>query len=96
MPVTLYVHATPKARHSEIIGWAQDADGKPLLKVRLKAPPEDGKANAELIRLLAKTLGIAKSAITLERGGASRHKCLIIHDNSASSALSALPAVIKA
>ena len=96
MPITLHIHATPKAKHSELLGWAQDEHGRPVLKVRIAAPPEDGKANAELVRFLAKWLEIPKSAISLERGGTSRTKCLKIADESAASKLSALPTVTKA
>ncbi len=59
----------PKAHKSEVVGW--DAG---VLKVRLAAVPEKGKANDELIRLLADQLGIAKSRITLISGDTSRQK----------------------
>lgn len=96
MPITLHIHATPKAKHSEILGWAQDEHGKLVLKVKIAAPPEDGKANDELVRFMAKWLGIPKSAVTLERGSTSRHKRLKIADESAASKLAALPTVTKA
>lgn len=44
------------------------------LKVRLAAPPVEGKANAELVRFLAKQLGVPRSAVTVVRGQASRSK----------------------
>lgn len=65
----LTIKAVPNATRSEIIGWMGDT-----LKVRLKAPPVDGKANAELCRFLAEILGLPKSAVTLATGGSSREK----------------------
>lgn len=62
----------PKASKSEIVGWEGD-----LLKVRLKAVPEKGEANEELIRLLSSEFKIAKSLITIVRGHTSREK--IVH-----------------
>jgi uncharacterized protein len=75
----LSLHITPKSAKSEILGWVADAEGKPVLKVKIAAPPEDGKANDELIRFLAKSWNIPKSTITLAAGAASRHKKLEIH-----------------
>ncbi|WP_200952679.1 MULTISPECIES: DUF167 domain-containing protein [unclassified Nocardioides] len=48
------------------------------LKVRLASPPVDGRANEELVRWLAKELGVPRSAVTLLRGQASRSKQLRI------------------
>ena len=44
------------------------------LKFRLAAPPVDGKANAELLRYLAKSFGVPQRNVTLVRGDSSRHK----------------------
>lgn len=54
-------------------GWENEK-----LKVRLKAVPEKGEANSELIEFLADSLGIAKSQIALVSGQKSRHKKLRI------------------
>lgn len=94
--LTLSLHVTPKAKRSEILGWVQDAEGRPVLKLKVAAPPEDGRANEEVISLLARTLKLPKSAISLERGAASRHKTVKIADESAASRLRAYPAVTKA
>ena len=48
------------------------------LKIRINAPPVDGKANARLIKFLSKQFGVAKSAITIERGELGRQKGLAI------------------
>ena len=74
----LPVRLTPGASADRIDGWDVDAEGRPVLRVRVRARPVEGKANAALIKLLAKTLGVSKSAVTLDRGGQSRTKMLTI------------------
>lgn len=70
----LPVRLTPGASADRIDGWDVDAEGRPVLKVRVRARPVEGEANEALIRLLAKALGLAKSAVVLHRGGQSRTK----------------------
>lgn len=65
----LAVKAVPNAPRSQIAGWLAEA-----LKVKLHAPPVDGKANAELCRFLAETLGLPRHAVTLVAGDTARHK----------------------
>jgi hypothetical protein len=65
----LRVHVQPGAKRSEIAGLAGDA-----VKVRIAAPPVDGKANGALLDFLAASLGVRKSAMTLARGAACRQK----------------------
>lgn len=55
-----------------------NGDGRMRLKIAVTAPPEDGKANAALIAFLSKKLKIAKSAMALDAGAASRLKTLLI------------------
>ena len=64
------VRLQPRASRDEILGW--DEEG--TLRVRVMAPPVDGAANAALIQLLAKRLGIAKSKISLISGATARNK----------------------
>lgn len=66
---TITVKVIPKSSKSEVIGWENDQ-----LKVRLKAVPEKGEANEELIRVLAEYFDIPKSQITIIRGHKSRIK----------------------
>lgn len=63
------IRVVPRASKSEIVG---DQDG--ALKVRIAAPPTGGAANAELIKLLAKTFGVAKSAVEIIGGETSKTK----------------------
>jgi len=67
----LRVRAQPGARRRGVLGLWNGA-----LKVGLASPPEDGRANEELIALLAKLLGIARSDVQLVRGEHSRSKVL--------------------
>lgn len=70
----LVLHIQPGAKKTEIAGPHGDA-----LKIRLAAPPVDGKANAALIDFLAARLDIPKARITLVAGQSSRSKRVAIN-----------------
>ncbi|MEQ8965433.1 MAG: DUF167 family protein [Azospirillaceae bacterium] len=72
--LSLAVRLRPKAARDGIDGPATEADGAPVLAVRVTAPPEDGKANSALAALLAKRLRVAKSAVTITAGATARRK----------------------
>jgi uncharacterized protein (TIGR00251 family) len=72
----LVVRVTPNARRSEILGWGADEKGRPVLLIKLAAPPVDGKANTELVRFMADCLSCSKSRVQLVRGEGSRQKVL--------------------
>lgn len=74
----LHVRLTPKGGRDAIDGIETLSDGKLILKVRVRAVPEDGKANDALITLIAKTFGVSASHVTLEAGATSRIKTLKI------------------
>jgi len=74
----LAVKLTPGASADRIDGWDVDAGGRPVLKVRVRARPVEGEANEALVKFLAKALGVAKSAVSVQRGGQSRTKILEI------------------
>jgi uncharacterized protein (TIGR00251 family) len=76
--VTLYLRVTPNAGRDQIDGPETRDDGTTVLRVRVKAVPDRGKANAAVIALLAKTLGIPKSSITLISGDTARLKTLAL------------------
>ena len=78
---TLTLHIQPGAKRTEIAGPHGDA-----LKVRLQAPPVDGKANAALIEFVAARLGLARSAVSLKSGQTSRRKVLSVIDAPADTA----------
>ncbi len=79
----LRVRATPNARTSEVIGWEENPLVGRVLRVRVAAPPSEGKANAELRDFLAKTLKLPKSAVQLDKGDSSRLKTFTIPDEAA-------------
>ncbi len=74
----LPVRLTPGAASDRIDGWDVDVEGRPVLKVRVRARPIEGEANEALVKLIAKALGVPKSAVVLQRGGQSRTKMLVI------------------
>ncbi|MBJ6801830.1 DUF167 domain-containing protein [Geomonas propionica] len=63
------VHVQPRASRSEICG---PKEGE--LRVRLTSPPVDDAANKQCVELIAKSLGIAKSKVSIKSGSKSRHK----------------------
>lgn len=69
----LHVWAQPGASRS---GLASIHDG--CLKIRIAAPPADGRANTEIIRFLANLLKVPRSAVTIQRGASSRRKIVSI------------------
>ena len=83
---TLTLHIQPGAKKTEVAGEHGDA-----LKIRLAAPPVDGKANAALIAFVADRLGVAKSAVSLKSGQTSRRKVLEVTAAPADTAQRLLP-----
>lgn len=71
----LRIYVQPGASKNEIVGLYGEP---PRLKIKITAPPEDGKANLEVVSFLAKTLGISKTSVELIRGQQSRQKDLVI------------------
>jgi uncharacterized protein (TIGR00251 family) len=73
----------PRATRAKVDGLVQDAEGRPLLKLRLAAPPVEGAANAALIAFLAEALGVRKADITIRSGETGRIKLLHLAGDSA-------------
>lgn len=76
--VSFLVRVIPRASRSELVG---EHDG--ALKVKLASPPVDGAANAELIKLLAKKIGVAKSDVAVIAGETSRTKRIAVRNAGA-------------
>lgn len=68
------VRVSPRASRKAIEGIVREADGSKMLKVAVNAPPDDGKANKEVLALLAKTMGVAKTRLSLVSGATARRK----------------------
>jgi uncharacterized protein (TIGR00251 family) len=71
--LTLFCHLQPKASKDEFCGAHGDR-----LKVRITAPPIDGKANTHLIRFIAKQFGVTKADVVISSGKLGRQKTLQI------------------
>lgn len=81
--LNLRLHVSPGASRSQLTGWRTEPDGSQRLRIRVAAPPEKGKANMAVVRLLADTLGVAPRDIEVVRGATSRAKDVQIAGNEA-------------
>lgn len=70
----------PGAARDVVDGWERDGAGRPVLKVRVRARPVEGQANAALTALIADRLDLPGSAVTLEGGGRGRSKRLRVRE----------------
>ncbi len=76
--IALTVRLTPNGGRDAIDGVEIDAENRSYLKARVSVVPENGKANKALIALMGKSLGVAKSSVSLTSGETSRKKILRI------------------
>ncbi len=83
--VVLSLHIQPGAKKTEVVGPHGDT-----LKIRLAAPPVDGKANAALLAFVAEKLGAGKAAVELVSGQTSRAKRVRVAGVTAEQALAGL------
>jgi uncharacterized protein (TIGR00251 family) len=83
--VILDLHIQPGAKQTEVVGRHGDA-----LKIRLAAPPVDGKANDALVAFIAKKLGAGRTAVELVSGQTSRAKRVRVAGITPADALKAL------
>ena len=74
----LTVRVTPKGGRDAVDGWAADAAGRPLLKLRVSAAASGGAANAAVVALVARALKLPKSAVRIVAGETARVKRLEI------------------
>ena len=70
---------TPRGGRDTVEGWSVDSAGQEYLRVRVRAVPEDGKANAALVALLAKELDIPRASVTIVNGAKARLKIVKAH-----------------
>ena len=71
--VSLFIKVTPSSPKNQISDVGQDS-----LRIKIKSPPEKGKANKELVSFLSKLLDVPKKNISITRGEASRRKKVFI------------------
>ena len=76
--VRLGVRLTPKSSRDGVDGLETLSDGRLVLKARVRAVPEDGKANEALRKVIAKALGVSVGAVEIAGGATSRLKSLVI------------------
>lgn len=76
--VTFAVKVIPRAKRDEMVGIENDA-----LKIRLNAPPVEGRANEALIKFLAQMLNIARANVEIVRGETSRNKVVRVRNMTA-------------
>jgi len=86
--VSIRLHIQPRAARTEVAGVFGDA-----LKIRLKSPPVDGAANAELIDLLAEILDVPKRSIVIVSGERQRTKRVRVDGVSRDQLVRAIPAL---
>ncbi len=84
--MTLHLRVTPNAGADRIDGTELRDDGTAVLRVRVTAVPDKGKANAAVIGMLAKALGVPKSALTLVSGDTARLKTIDVAGDPAALA----------
>ena len=84
--LTVAVRLTPKGGRDGLDGLEILSDGRAVLKARVRAVPEDGKANAALIKLIAKACGVPASRVALTSGATSRLKTLRIEADPVATA----------
>lgn len=71
--LSLTLHVQPGAKRTEIAGLHGEA-----LKIRLAAPPIEGRANEALLRFIADTFDVPLRQVELKQGGQSRHKVVMV------------------
>ncbi len=82
----LAIKAIPNAPRSAVVGWLGDA-----LKVKVHAPPVEGRANDALCEFLAAEFGLPRRAVTVERGDTSRQKTVRLAGLSLADVLARFP-----
>lgn len=84
----IVLKVTPGARRDEILGWEDDYPGVGrVLKLKVAAPPVEGKANKAIEAFLARTLRVPKSAVRITQGASGHIKRVELPDGTDTSAL---------
>jgi uncharacterized protein YggU (UPF0235/DUF167 family) len=81
--LVVHVRLTPRGGRDQLEGIETLADGRAVLKARVRAAPEKGLANAALVELVARTLDVPKSAVSVVSGATSRVKAVRVTGDTA-------------
>ena len=84
--MTFSVKVVPRASQNALVGWEGDA-----VKIRLNAPPVEGKANDALVRFLAETLGVSRAQVEIVAGHTSRRKVVRVRGVTAQQMEKVIP-----
>ena len=76
------MQVVPRASSTQVAGRHGDA-----VRIRVAAPPVDGAANKELVRFIAKQLGVPRGSVTIARGQAARRKIVTVEGITTDAAL---------
>ncbi|MCW5723122.1 MAG: DUF167 domain-containing protein [Devosia sp.] len=85
--VLIFLRVTPNAGRNAVDGVEIRADETAVLRIRVAAVPDKGKANAAVIALLAKALGVPKSSLSLISGDTARQKTVLVKGDGAALAM---------
>ena len=81
--IDIFVRLTPKSSRDAVEGAETAADGRTHLKARVRAVPEQGKANKALVKLMAATLGVPAGTVSIVAGDTARLKTMRVSGNAA-------------
>ncbi len=84
--LSVTIRLTPRGGRDALDGIETLADGRSVLKARVRAAPTEGEANAALVALLAKTLDVPRRTVTLAAGDTARIKRIVIEGDGAALA----------
>lgn len=93
--VLMALRVTPKASRDQIEGLYTAADGAVFLKVKVRAAPDKGKANAAVTEVLAAALGLPRSSLSVVSGAADRTKTLLAQSGNPAALLAEIEARLK-
>lgn len=88
----LSLKVVPNAKRSEAVGWEDDPRAGRVLKLRIAAPPVEGRANRAVVLFLSSWLDVPRSAVSLLRGESARLKVVELPDACAEKLARLLPA----
>lgn len=80
--LAITIRLTPRGGRDSLDGIETLADGRQVLKARVRAAPSEGEANAALIALLAKELQTSRSQMTLTAGAGARLKRIVVRGDA--------------